>query len=107
MMFVTTSAYVVLDVIVTIYQVQEAAAASSEADGRALTKLYVAENAILRWNVRPVPPNSFGALAAHAEAPCPLVHNQRYHSRMASMDPLEYRAISSTRFDRLPLFDML
>ena len=52
MMFVTTSAYVVLDVIVTLYQVQEAAAASSEADERALTKLYVAENAILRWNVR-------------------------------------------------------
>ncbi|KAL1756803.1 hypothetical protein FB107DRAFT_248041 [Schizophyllum commune] len=50
MMFVTTSAYVVLDVIVTLYQVQEAAAASSEADERALTKLYVAENAILRWN---------------------------------------------------------
>ncbi|KAL1683358.1 hypothetical protein EV122DRAFT_258315 [Schizophyllum commune] len=50
MMFVTTSTYVVLDVIVTLYQVQEAAAASSEADERALTKLYVAENAILRWN---------------------------------------------------------
>lgn len=52
MMFVTTSAYVVLDVIVTLYQVQEAAVASSEADERTLTKLYVAENAILRWNVR-------------------------------------------------------
>ncbi|KAL1744131.1 hypothetical protein HDZ31DRAFT_39430 [Schizophyllum fasciatum] len=49
-MFVTTSVYVVLDIIVTLYEVRQAANASTEADESVLTRLYVAENAILRSN---------------------------------------------------------
>ncbi|TRM64994.1 hypothetical protein BD626DRAFT_567851 [Schizophyllum amplum] len=50
LMFITTSTYVVLDVIVTLYQTQEASNSLSKAENTILTRLYVAENIVLRWN---------------------------------------------------------